>query len=126
MAPGNGPDIADALEPGWLKRQLEKNHEEIRHWPMWMRRGLQGYQPDADQSKSEVELELEQRIKELEGELANANLIAEGLKDYEVVKCGCRYNKQWAGTRWEHWLVRCEEHRHQAAIMRAFAHLLKE
>jgi hypothetical protein len=50
------------------------------------------------------------RIAELEAQVTNQISTIEGLKNMDAMTCGCKYNKVWMGTKWEHYFVGCKEH----------------
>lgn len=50
-------------------------------------------------------------VKELQIELANARSTIEAWNNPDIMKCGCKYNKVWGGTKWQHWFVPCKQHR---------------
>lgn len=54
--------------------------------------------------------ELVQEVAKLEGQITNLRSTIEAWNNAEIMKCGCKYNKVWGGTKWEHWLVYCKEH----------------
>jgi uncharacterized coiled-coil protein SlyX len=54
--------------------------------------------------------DMEKRIAELEAQVTNQISTIEGLKHMDAMTCGCKYNKVWMGTKWEHYFVGCKEH----------------
>jgi hypothetical protein len=67
----------------------------------------------------------EKRIAELEAQVTNQISTIEGLKNLDAMTCGCKYNKVWMGTKWEHYFVGCKEHG-KAKIAELEAELTRE